>query len=117
MKKPNKKTLKLKCDNAVRDIVKLKGKCEKCGRSDTQMHVHHIIGRRNLHLRHDLRNLIYLCCYCHKLSKNSAHENPLEFMDWLDATKPEDLNYLRKEQYVLETNYDYESKLEELKKL
>ena len=121
-KKPNKKTLRTKLDKIWSEIIRSKGQCEMCHKIGTN--AHHIIGRRNLHLRWDLRNGCLLCSYCHIFSKNSAHQNPVNFMDFLDATRPEDINYLRKEQQVIEDNFAYEdcyialnSQLEELKKL
>ena len=48
---------------------------------------HHIIGRRNHNTRWDIDNGILLCAGCHTLRTNSAHQNPLWFMDWLIEKK------------------------------
>lgn len=115
MKKTKKSTQKNKLDKLWSEKIRSYGRCEVCGEIRF-LNAHHIVGRRNLHLRWDLRNGVCLCSRCHTFGKNSAHQNPVWFMDWLDATRPEDANYLRKEQNVLETNIDYELILTNLKK-
>lgn len=113
MKKQNKNTISKKCDKEWSNQIHKKGKCEICG-STRFLNAHHIIGRRNLHLRHKLKNGCLLCSLDHTFGRNSAHQNPVWFMDWVENNRHEDLEYLRKEQFVLETNYDYNLALEEL---
>lgn len=112
----NRKSLGNKCEKLCVEIVRIRANwgCEKCGRKGCQLHVHHIIGRTNLHLRYNLKNLICLCAGCHNMTNHSAHKNPLEFMDFLDADRPDWLEYLRKEQNILEPAFDYENKISEL---
>jgi len=112
--KINKKTLCKKCDDEWSKQIRSKGKCEVCG-STRFLNAHHIIGRRNLHLRHKLRNGVCVCAGCHTFGRNSAHQNPIWFGDWLENNRKEDIEWLRKEQHILEDNYDYVSVLEELK--
>lgn len=116
MKKQNKKTLNNKADKKWSEEVRKKGKCEVCG-STRFLNAHHIIGRRNLHLRHKLRNGVCVCSGCHTFGRNSAHQNPVWFGDWLDNNRKEDMEWLRKEQFVIETNYDYQLALDNLQKI
>ena len=70
-------------DSIIKEYFRSKySACEKCGDTKRQMHVHHFFGRKNLSVRWDLDNLFHICSYCHKLSPDSAHENPSEFEDW-----------------------------------
>jgi len=108
MKKPKKKTLRNRCDKLFSEAVKERAhhKCEMCDEPGNQPH--HIIGRRNLHLRFDLHNGICLCYSCHTFGNNAAHRNPIYFMDWMKSNRPKDLKYLRKEQHKLEPAFNYE---------
>jgi hypothetical protein len=48
-------------------------------------------------LRHDLLNGICLCASCHQFSPNeSAHQNPVWFITWLQRERPEIYTYLFK---------------------
>lgn len=98
MKKPKISTLKKKLDKLWSQKIKEKGACEICGKKEN-LNSHHIIGRRSLNLRWDLRNGCLLCPYCHTFSTNSAHQNPLFFLDWMKKHRPDDLKYLQKKQY------------------
>jgi len=69
-------------------------RCEVCGRSNCKLDPHHIITRKNLTLKWDLRNGCCLCCGCHTLNKLSAHGDPLFFIDWLKTHRLDDYNYL-----------------------
>jgi hypothetical protein len=71
--------------NAVRVV----GKCEVCS-STTRLNAHHILDRKYYHAyRFDVNNGICLCPSCHKFGKFSAHKNPIWFVRWLKANKPE----------------------------
>ena len=72
-------------DKLYSQVIRLraKGKCEKCPRPG--QNTHHIIGRRNMSTRYDLDNGLWLCVGCHVFGKNSAHENPVEFVEWLKS--------------------------------
>lgn len=57
--------------------------CEYCG-STYGLNVHHIIGRRNYSTRWYKPNGIVLCSKHHTFDTDfSAHQNPLEFHEWL----------------------------------
>lgn len=96
MKKQKKKTVKNRMDKKWSLIIRSKGRCEVCGKDEyaCQLHPHHVIGRRNLDTRWDIRNGVCLCAMHHTLGKESAHEQPLWFKDWLEKNRPEDYKYL-----------------------
>ena len=74
-------------DSLWAELIKnrVEGKCEKCGLPG--QNAHHLVGRRNYAVRYDLENGVYLCSGCHSLRKDSAHQNPLDFMEWLEKYK------------------------------
>ena len=84
MKKPSRKYQKKKADKLWSDIIRQRndGMCEisDCGKPGGQPH--HIVGRKNLVLRHDLRNGINLCYTHHVGGNKSAHNDPLWFIVW-----------------------------------
>jgi ribosomal protein S14 len=98
LKKRKISTIKKKLDKLWSEKIRQKGRCEICGRKEN-LNSHHIIGRRSLNLRWDIRNGCCLCPACHTFSTNSAHQNPLFFLDWLKKHRPDDLKYLKKKQY------------------
>lgn len=71
-----------KAANLAREIWRLRGKCENCGRSapQYQMHGAHIIGvgtaRR---IASDLRNGFCLCSICHRY----FGDHPVEFTEFI----------------------------------
>ena len=88
-KKPSITCLKRKCDHSWSRIIQLraKNKCERCG-SVSMLNSHHILGRVIHNLRYSLENGIALCTSCHKWGReNSAHENPVGFIHWLEEKK------------------------------
>ena len=68
-----------KLDDLIRNKVRLRGKCEICSRTDT-LQVAHIFSRRHIGTRWDEENLILLCYHHHH---RFAHENPIEFSEWV----------------------------------
>jgi GrpB-like predicted nucleotidyltransferase (UPF0157 family) len=56
---------------------------------------HHIIGRKNYTLRWDRRNGALLCSSHHVFARESTHQDPEWFHDWLEKHRKEDLDYLR----------------------
>jgi hypothetical protein len=113
MKKPSRITLKNKADRLWSEIIRSKGKCEVCGLERVQSH--HIIGRRNLTLRYELRNGVALCPLHHTLGIESAHQDPLWFQDWMMKNRRSDLNYLLLKRMELSTQIDYGAIIEKLK--
>jgi len=117
MKKPKRKTLRNKADKLWSELIRLrnKGKCEICGKRATNPH--HIIGRKNLTLRHDPRNGVLLCFYHHTGGNLSAHNDPLWFREWLIKHRRKDYNYLMFKRTKLESKVDYEQRIKLLKSL
>lgn len=114
--KPSKSQLKKKADKLWSRIIiaKAKGKCEVCGRKANQPH--HIIGRKNLLLRHDLRNGACLCFTHHTGGNQSAHNDPIWFLnEWLAQTRGEDYNYLFERKERILDFVDYNAVIEGLK--
>lgn len=79
---------KAKIDKMDREISKKireeQRHCQKCMKSfdPKALQVHHLVGRTNLYLRFDPRNLICLCAECHRY----AHAHIAEFKTWARVT-------------------------------
>jgi len=113
MKKPSRTTLKLKADKLWSEIIRSKGKCEICGEPANQPH--HIIGRKNLTLRWDIRNGCLLCFQHHTGNKVSAHNDPQWFLnEWMINNRPDDYNYLWEKKIELSTQIDYSEVIKKL---
>ncbi len=112
-KKKGKLLLRNKADKLWSIKILSKKYCEVCGRPGTDPH--HIIGRKNLRLRHDLRNGCCLC-YTHHLGGNqSAHNDPQWFLnEWMVTNRLDDYNYLWEKKNDLEVQVDYEKRIKEL---
>ncbi len=110
-KKVKRTTLRNKADLLFSKIIRGRGACERCLK-ETTLQTSHIISRRYLHLRYDLRNALCFCAGCHMW----WHHNPLEAISWYIETHPNDYKYLMKEKHVYE-KVDYEKVIEKLKKL
>ena len=52
------------------------------------------MGRRNLRLRWELANLVALCPAHHTFSTESAHQDPVWFMAWLEENREDDLMFI-----------------------
>ncbi len=115
-KKPSRTTLRNRADKLWSKLILSKGACEVCGRK-LGLNAHHIVGRRNLTLRYDPRNGCSLCCGCHRLYKESAHEDPIWFMAWMMQNRPEDYNYLWEQKERLSTSIDYDAIIRQLEGL
>ena len=84
MKKPKKKSYyRNKCDalNSKLTREEALNTCQRCG-IQGPMHAHHIVSKRIRRLRYDEQNMICLCSGYHKFRTNSAHENPIAFLEW-----------------------------------
>ncbi len=78
VKKPKITTIKRKCDDLNRQIVRNRDQtCQWCFNPKTRLEVHHIISRNVLAVRYNQDNGITLCASCHR----KAHSNPLAFTD------------------------------------
>ena len=83
-----------KADIAWSQVVRKDGKCAICGATE-HLNAHHLLARENLHTRHEVMNGEVLCPKCHKFSRTeSAHKNPIRFVIWLMANKPETWKWL-----------------------
>lgn len=91
-KRISKKGLIKKLDKIWSETIRQREFCEMCGKPANNPH--HVIGRRNLTLRWDLRCGCLLCAYCHTLSKFSAHQDPLGFAEYFKKARPDDYEYL-----------------------
>ncbi len=113
MKTKSKKSLKNQADKLWSKIIRSKQFCEVCGKQGHNSH--HIIGRINHITRWDIRNGCYLCYGCHF----KAHNDPIEFIDWLKANREDDYYYLteRRKEYVILTRDYYEGVIRELKEI
>jgi hypothetical protein len=60
-------------------IVRSRGRCEACGRSDGTLQWAHGFSRSYRKVRHDLRNGFCLCAGCHM---RFTH-NPIAWEDWM----------------------------------
>lgn len=97
-------------DQMLSRVVKDKAKyiCEKCGKQTTSVQPHHIFSRSKRSVRWDLDNIIVLCAGCHMLCNDSAHKNPIEFLEFLlDKRGKVWYNRLRKKARQIVKYQDY----------
>ncbi len=80
--KPRKPVSALKeCDRLCGAIVRSRGRCEACGRSDGTLQWAHGFSRSYRKVRHDLRNGFCLCAGCHM---KYTHD-PIGWDEWMRA--------------------------------
>ena len=98
---PSKTTIKRKCDKCWSEKVKerAKHKCEFCG-STAHLNSHHVITRSNHILRYALENGCCLCAKHHCFDNQSAHKNPVWFIEWFAQRRPNDYDWLREHQWL-----------------
>ena len=106
-------TLKRKADKLWSELIRLKVNCEIC--SKPANNPHHVIGRRNLTLRHDPRNGVLLCALHHTFGRESAHQDPVWFIYWMMKNRRKDYNYLMLKRMELAVKVDYDAVLRKLK--
>jgi hypothetical protein len=111
-----KTTLRRKADKLWSKIILSRGYCEKCGKSNDQLHPHHVIGRRNLSTRWCLVNGICLFAGCHTMSTWSAHQDPQGFMEWYKENRATNYEHIKKEknEIIKRSLEDYEILVAEL---
>ena len=80
-RKITRKGLRNKLDKLVSEIVRKRGKCERCGKKQN-LQCCHIFGRTYLNTRWSLENLLCLCPDCHI---NFAHKQPILFAEWVKS--------------------------------
>ena len=102
-----------KCDAIFSKIIRLRGKCEKCG-STSNLQTAHVIGRANKQVRFDPENCLCLCTKCHIFW---AHREPIEFAEWVKEYLGEALYNALRFRALRTDKFDFESKYLELKGL
>ena len=87
-KKSNRKKLREQLDKLWAELVKQRAghKCERSGKT-RWLNSHHIFSRSNLSVRWDLDNGVCLNAGRHTLQTNSAHKNPIEFIEWIKGRR------------------------------
>lgn len=111
-RKPSKKTLRNKLDSLWSKIIRSKGYCTRCGKTG-RLEAAHIYSRRFVATRWDLDNGLCLCSACHRW----GHDKPLDFSVYVLNTIGETtVERLRRTAHKLTQKYDYEKRLEELKR-
>lgn len=94
MRKPTKSSLKRRLDKLVSEIVRSRGRCQRCGKGNVQCC--HIFGRTYLNTRWSLDNLLALCPDCHI---NFAHKQPILFAEFVKKLLGEEKYNLLKESH------------------
>lgn len=87
---------KRKLDAEIGALVRSRGACERCGKTDT-LQCAHIVPRTNHALRYDPINLLCLCYKCHI---HFAHKDPIAFQAWLADKLPHVLDYVQKNRHL-----------------
>ena len=103
MKRPNRKTLRNKLDKICGEIVRARGKCQRCGSKNTLQSCH-IFSRIYNATRWLLDNLLCLCASCHFWS----HKNPILFAEFVKKLLGEEKYELLKEARKQITKYTIE---------
>lgn len=71
--------------------------CLVCGKSNLQLHSHHLIGRAKPLTRQDPKNGVLLCAFHHVFSPEiSPHNGPVGFSEFLKENHPERFEYILK---------------------
>lgn len=112
----SKRKLRRIADRLWSDKIRSKnnGMCEVCKKPANDPH--HIISRKNLSVRWDLRNGCLLCSGCHTLNRKSAHLDPMWFVnDFLIKNRMSDYFYLRRMKEKICPVIDYPAIIEKLK--
>ena len=80
MAKVTKSSITRRLDKICSEIVRSRGKCEKCGNAET-LQCCHIFSRTYRSVRFDLDNLLCLCAKCHAW----AHAQPTRFTEFVKS--------------------------------
>ena len=83
-KESGRKKLKKQLDELWAELVKKRAsyKCERSNKTK-YLNSHHVFSRSNLSVRWDLDNGVCLNAGWHTLQTDSAHKNPIEFVNWI----------------------------------
>lgn len=101
-----------KLDSLVSNVVAVRSKCERCGKT-YKLESHHIFYRRFMATRFDLDNLILLCLDCHKF----AHSYKKKFTEWVKKYLGKEKYEALKEKHNQVTKYTIEDLFTKLKLL
>lgn len=112
-KKPNKRKLIKKLDILFSKIVRSKGYCQICGKTDS-LQCAHVLSRRHMQTRWDFDNALCLCWNCHF---NFAHKDPIGFARWYDKEFGADAYDKLKAKANKILPVDYEKILQQLQKV
>lgn len=111
MKKPSKKTLSNKLDKICSEIIRSKGRCQRCGKRQN-LQTAHIFGRTYHNTRWALENLLCLCPDCHI---NFAHKQPILFAEWVKKHLGKEKYDTLKESHYQVTKYTIDDLLTKYK--
>jgi len=113
--------LKKQLDRLWATEGKFKARCEVCETlplheriNYKQIHPHHYVGRKNLRLRWDFKNRVWLCPIHHDFGFPSAHQDPAWFEEWMQKYRKEDWEYCNRVKNEIQTNIDYRALLNQL---
>lgn len=114
-RKPKKSTIKRKCDSVFSKIVRIKGICERCGKTQMSARLEnaHINSRRFTNTRWDKDNCVCLCSACHRW----GHNYPVLFSKFVERIKgKETISYINKRSQEVKkmTTFDYQCLLQKL---
>jgi len=107
-----KTTLRNKLDRLCSEIVRKRGKCERCS-NKYALQCCHIFSRTYNNTRWDLENLLCLCAGCHFWS----HKNPILFTEFVRKKLGLEKYELLKEKHNQITKYTIDDLLTKLKVL
>lgn len=100
-----KKTLKNKLDKVFSEIIRERGRCERCGKTE-KLQCSHIYSRSLLSVRWDIDNAFCLCAGCHLYW---WHKNPIEAAEFTkEKLGVEKYNLLRKKSVTIKKWTDVE---------
>jgi len=103
-KKEKRSTLKKKCDMLWGKLIRVRGRCEWCGRMNMRLEAAHIISRTYTKTRHDLFNGLCLCSGCHR----KGHKFPTLFTEMvIEKLGQEKLNELHLKAMRSDYKVDY----------
>lgn len=115
MRKITKTSLRRKLDKLCSEIIRKRGKCQKCYGTNA-LQTSHLFSRTYNNTRWDLCNLLCLCASCHFWS----HKNPLLFTEWVKKYLGKEKYEALKEKHNQITKYtleDLQTKLKVLQKM
>ena len=109
MKTPRKK-LEAKADKLFGEIIRSRGKCERCGSKDF-LQTAHLISRRYKQVRWDLDNAVCLCRGCHVYFTH----HPIEWDLYVEDKIGTNIYKTLKTKALIYGKIDYEAIINKLK--